>query len=454
MTLELFPYQKETVDRVVERDLIFGEPTYIAHEMGLGKTPIAIAIAKERGDKRVGVFCPPVAKLTWEKELKRWWPGVRCVTIESWKDIPKLDGDGVFIVAYSLLSQSKSGGYDYIDGIRKRLIMRPFDMSVLDEAHALKNSGAIRTKAVLKTLLPYLGWCLPMSGTPAPNHQGELFPVLAALYPKAIEGAFGKPMKQYEFESVYCQIVEKWFGGRAVRTIDGSKNIDALRSKLDGFIVRKRKKDVLKDLPDMAFDLYPVSAPNAPPWRGAGDWKGMSEDEFLRASQQFDTHVMTMRREVGEAKVQGAVEVVSDYLDGCRRKVVVFAHHTSVIAGMMSGLLKYHPVLIDGSVSKPQRDLAIKRFLDDPLCRVFVGQITAAGTSITLCGANNDVSDVFFVEADFSPGINVQAASRIHRIGQKNAVQVWFLNAAGTFDDRVMDINVRKARDFDRTFNQ
>ena len=47
-----------------------------------------------------------------------------------------------------------------------------------------------------------------------------------------------------------------------------------------------------------------------------------------------------------------------------------------------------------------------------------------------------ECSDVFFVEADWSPGNNVQAASRIHRIGQKDAVQVWFLTAHGTLDDR------------------
>jgi SWI/SNF-related matrix-associated actin-dependent regulator 1 of chromatin subfamily A len=84
---------------------------------------------------------------------------------------------------------------------------------------------------------------------------------------------------------------------------------------------------------------------------------------------------------------------------------------------------------------------------------VFVGQITAAGSSITLVSPEIDVSDVFFVEASFSPGDNIQAASRIHRIGQKDAVQVWFLHAADTLDDRIADILMRKTKDFHELFD-
>lgn len=442
MTLTLFPYQRETVDAAVARG---DEPLYVAHEMGLGKTPIAIEVMKRRGAKRVGVFCPPVAKLTWEKELARWWPEARVVTVEKPADVIKMlvRETSVFIIPYSLLSTSKSGGYDYTEALRK---LAPFDMSVLDEAHYLKNGGAIRTKAVLKTLRPMLGWCLPMSGTPAPNHQGELFPILHAIYPKAIEGAFGKPMKQYEFENTYCRIVNKWFNGRQVRTIEGSQNIDVLRGKLMGFMVRKTKKQALPELPDMMFDTYPIDAPGAPPW--GVDWRDMTDDEIEAAFQ----HVATLRRQLGEAKVEGAAEVIREYLDGCRRKVVVFAHHTDVIDALIVGLLEYQPVVIDGRVSKAAREQAVGDFLNNPKCRVFIGQTQAAGTSITLVGPNNDVSDVFFVEADYSPGNNVQAASRIHRIGQKNAVQVWFLTAHGTYDDRIQEINARKAQDFKDLF--
>jgi SWI/SNF-related matrix-associated actin-dependent regulator of chromatin subfamily A-like protein 1 len=448
--MELFDYQKAAVNAITLRDGV----SYLAFEMGLGKSAIAIETAKRRKVRRLLILCPAVGRLVWERELKRWWPQAPVTIVTNWRDMGALrERDGIFVIAYSALSMSKSGGYDYTGSLKKILAARPMDMTVIDEAQALKNPGAIRTKAVLHTLLPGLGWCLPMSGTPAPNHAGELYPILKALFPDAITDIFtGKILQRHEYEALYCNVVDKWFGGRSVRTIDGSKNLNDLRQRMAPFFLRKKKRDVLKDLPDIMFDTYPIVAAAAPAWRN--DWSGMREDEFLAALSETDTHVMTMRRLLGEAKVLSAVEAVSDYLDSCNRKVLVFAHHTSVIDGMVDGLADYHPVRIDGRDSPAARQKAIDAFLTDSRCRVFVGQIQAAGTSITLVGPQCDVSDVFFVEADFAPGNNVQAASRIHRIGQKNAVQVWFLTAHGTFDDRIADILARKARDFRVLFDE
>jgi len=161
---------------------------------------------------------------------------------------------------------------------------------------------------------------------------------------------------------------------------------------------------------------------------------------------------MRMRRQLGVSKVRGAVAAIDEMLEGCTRKALVFAHHTEVIDGLMEGLANWNPVKIDGRDTPPARERAVATFLHHPACRVFIGNIQAAGTSITLVGPGCDVSDVFFVESDFSPGNNVQAASRIHRIGQKDAVQVWFLSAAGTYDDRIAEINARKASDIKELF--
>jgi SWI/SNF-related matrix-associated actin-dependent regulator 1 of chromatin subfamily A len=436
--MELYPYQATTVDLIQVGE----DPTYLAYEMGTGKTAIAIETAKRRMADRLLILCPAVGKLTWVKELKRWWPGKAIRIVDSVKDVAD-DFGGVFILSYSLLSTNP-------ELAEKIARCPPFDMTVLDEAHALKNPKANRTKRVLGTMRNVLGFVLPMSGTPTPNHAGELFPILRTIFPETVRRSDGRLMKQYEFEDTYCQVVNKWFGGRSVRTIVGSKNIDVLKARIGPHFLRKTKKQVLPDLPDMTFDTYPVAAPDAPTWDA--DWQNMTDDEIEEFFANGGAHVMKMRHEIGLAKVPEAVQVIAETLDNCNRKVLVFAHHQDVVAGLVHGLAAYSPVQITGATNTTYRQVAIDRFLTDPACRVFVGNITAAGTTITLIGDQNECSDVFFVESDFSPGNNVQAASRIHRIGQKDAVQVWFVTAHGTYDDRIQEIIARKTRDFHQLF--
>jgi SWI/SNF-related matrix-associated actin-dependent regulator 1 of chromatin subfamily A len=441
--MELYEYQKATVDLIQ----IGADPTYLAYEMGTGKTAIAIETAKRRKVKRLLVLCPAVGKLTWAKELARWWPGVPVTIIETRDHMRYLDHDGVFVMSYSRIS-SVNNGFDFANAVAQH--PKGFAMTVLDEAHHLKNPKAIRTKGVLITMRNKLGFVLPMSGTPAPNHAGELFPILRTIFPETVRKSNGQLMKQYEFEDTYCQVVNKWFSGRSVRTIVGSKNIDVLKARLGKHFLRKTKKQVLPDLPDMTFDTWPVAAPNAPEWNV--DWRSMSDDEIEAFFTSGGAHVMKMRHEIGLAKVPEAVQVIAETLDNCRRKVLVFAHHQDVVLGLLHGLAAYGPVVITGATGSADRQRAIDGFLNNPACRVFVGNIQAAGTTITLIGPANECSDVFFVESDFSPGNNVQAASRVHRIGQKDAVQVWFITAHGTYDDRIQEIVSRKARDFHLLF--
>jgi SWI/SNF-related matrix-associated actin-dependent regulator 1 of chromatin subfamily A len=442
MVMDLFPYQQDAIDRIINTSNV---GSYLGFDMGLGKSAVALETAKKRNVSRLMILCPAVGRLSWVKECARWWPGKPVTVVYKPRDLNGYPGHGILIVAYSLLSMSKSS-YDYVAALKKEL---PFDMTVIDEAHNLKNPNAIRTKAVLVELRHQLGWCLPMSGTPVPNHPGELFPILRVLFPDTIRKTDGKVMKQYEFEETYCDIDMRWFNGREVRQIKGGKNLDVLKKRLAPYMIRLTKKQALPQLPDMSFDTYPISAPNAPPWDI--DTGRFTDDAFLSLLRD-NPQLMHLRRLLGEAKVRGSVEAVSDMLENCKRKVLVFAHHTSVIDGLIQGLLEYGVVSITGSTSAGLRTQAIDAFLNNPNIRVFIGNIQAAGTSITLVGPANEVSDVFFVEADWSPSNNVQAASRIHRIGQKDAVQVWFLTAHGTYDDRIQDILVRKAADFHQLF--
>jgi SWI/SNF-related matrix-associated actin-dependent regulator 1 of chromatin subfamily A len=158
---------------------------------------------------------------------------------------------------------------------------------------------------------------------------------------------------------------------------------------------------------------------------------------------------------LGLAKLRGAVEYITDMLDNLPddRKVLVFAHHADVIRGLLRHLGEYSPVVLVGESKQKDREDAVNKFLLDPKCRVFIGNIQAAGTAITLVGPKCKCSDVVFVESSWTPMDNAQAACRVHRIGQKDGVVARMLSAAGTVDDLINGLLVRKARDFTQLFD-
>jgi len=110
-------------------------------------------------------------------------------------------------------------------------------------------------------------------------------------------------------------------------------------------------------------------------------------------------------------------------------------------------------VKIDGRTPEKDRRYAIAAFLGDANTRVFIGNIQAAGTGLTLIGPQFPCSDAFFVESDYVPGNNLQAAARIHRLGQRDGVLARVFFARKTIDDRVQSILARKQNELAQIFN-
>ena len=423
MTSPLYQYQADVIPQMKA-----GAPTYLGFDPGLGKSRTALEAAKARGVKALLIICPASGRYVWERECRQWWPQMPFRMINGPGDLSKLRQDGIVLITYGLLSQK--------DSVYASLISKnpSFNMTILDEAAAVKNGGANRTRAILKKMLPKLGYLVPMSGTPAPNHAGELFPILQAIYPQALlkNGGTGAPMNQFEFEDTFCKVVHKRFGtGRDIRVIEGSKNLDDLRRRMSGFMMRVKKADVMKDLPPIRWDVVPVQ-PDAPPTVRIEE--GLSDDDLIKylSGATGEEHVMKLRHQLGVAKVKAAVEYIEDFLTNLPqdRKVLVFAHHRDVIEHLKNSLINWSPAVIVGALGQAERASEINRFLYDDRCRMLIGNIAAAGTGLTLVGPKCKCSDVIFVEATYSVGDNDQAACRVHRIGQHDAVVARMLDGA------------------------
>ena len=416
--MELFGYQKEGVDFLKVR-----KNAMLADEPGLGKTAQAIRAAREVEAETILVICPKSPVGNWYREFRMWWPG----------------GPTPTVINFDLFSSR-----DPRPEVRETF-QKNWDLIIIDEAHRLKTPTTLRTKNIYGKVTPNAARVWLLTGTPTPNHNGEMYTHLRALTPSLIPAASGKPMSPTEFEDEYCNVSIHPDWGRRIL---GNKNTPQLRDILKPFILRRRKHAVLRELPPLRFSDFPLQNWNKKMREGADemDVPDMPEEDLLAYLRSNEVHVSAERRLTGLIKVPGVVDVIADVWDSQPpewRKMIVFCHHRDVMDSIQEKIKGMKIARIDGSTSKKNRDLAVQQFQEDPYTPIFLGQITACGEALTLTAA----SEVLFAEFSWTPSDNYQAACRAHRIGQNNGVNARFLTLPGSIDEVIGRVAARKARE-------
>ena len=410
---DLRPYQIDGAAFLASR-----KHALLADEPGLGKTAQAIkALCVLPGDpvllSRVLVVCPASVVENWKREIVKFGPG------GPWP--------GIAVYSY--------------EKVQKAILPAHLDVLIIDEAHYLKSATSKRTRAVLKELAPRADRVWLLTGTPMPNNPAELWPALSHLAPERILSTSGKPYSYWQFVAKFCKTVDNGFGLRIV----GAKNHDDLKQRLDGFMLRRTKAEVAADMPPIAFEnLYVEGRVAHTDDTRAAEW-ALAEalrDEGVEGLRSMSAHVATLRRLTGLAKVAACAEWISDFVEG-GRQLVVFAHHREVIDGLKAALKHVPLAVVTGSTADRQREVDA---FQGGGAQVFLGQIAAAGTGITLTAA----SDVLFVESSWVPADNSQAAMRVHRIGQSEPCLVRFATLAGSIDEDIQRAVTRKTADITR----
>jgi len=283
-----------------------------------------------------------------------------------------------------------------------------------------------------------------LTGTPIMNRPEEIFPIYHSIAPQSLRRSWT------DFTDRFCNAYTDRFG----RHTHGASNLHELHDILKKFTVRRLKKDVLPQLPDKRrqfIDLPPDNAAvlnllNTTTKTGA---ELEAEIKKLRQTGQKSPklddklkELAVLRKQQGMAKLPAAISHIRDVMasldpDG---KLIIFAHHGAVISELEKKLRKYQPAVITGKTSTANRDFAVKRFQDTTGCRIFIGNIQAAGTGLTLTAA----SMVVFVESDWSPAQNLQCEDRAHRIGQQDKVLIQYLNMRGSIDYQISRACMKK----------
>lgn len=285
-----------------------------------------------------------------------------------------------------------------------------------------KHSTSLRAKA-LKDISKKVEKVVLLTGTPVTNRPSELFPLLNMIAPKAWPNYF-------KYAQRYCGAKHNGFGW----DFTGSSNLEELHEQIKPYVIRRRKEQVLKDLPAKRWVNVAV------------DFDEKMRDEYNRLVAQAEQDVATMsnaaqlaliermKQIAVKAKLNGAIEWIRELLETGEKLVVFATHHETVHA-----LEKAFPecsVTVTGETPMKDRQGLVDRFQTDKNVTLFIGNIQAAGVGITLTAASN----VAFIEFAWTPGDMVQAADRTHRLGQTESVTVWSLIAENTIDEDITEL--------------
>lgn len=447
------PYQLEGIDFLLARRFAL-----LADEMGLGKSAQVILAAEKLKPRSIVIVCPAIARVNWQREFQKWAPRSFPKFQALFDSKTELYGNH-WVVSYDLL-------WAYAPKFPERI-----DLLVLDESHFVKDPYADRTKDTLgsKGLAHRSNriWCL--SGTPAPNHPGELWPLLYTF--KLI------PWKYDDFVDKFC-LYYKYLEKRVI-TGAKAKTLPELKSLLKLFMLRRKVKDVLPQLPKVTITTLPVK-----PGRIELDiytsfikyvfphdnrpllMKRIEEetkllelgvnaanrhaDTVIKTLEAFSRSVSTLRRFVAVQKIQPIVDLVIDELDrNVYKKVVIFGISRDFTFFVRDKLKYFGAVSLYGGLDPKTRQANIDRFQKNPKHRVMVANIQAASTAISLTAANH----IIFGEASWNPGENAQAISRCRRIGQTKPVFVRFVELDDSIDQKITQILKRKAQFFVSLFD-
>uniref|UniRef100_A0A6M3LHR6 Putative helicase n=1 Tax=viral metagenome TaxID=1070528 RepID=A0A6M3LHR6_9ZZZZ len=436
----LYGFQNEGVSFIESRK----GRVLIGDEMGLGKTAQALIWLKNHPEAYPAVvICPASLKLNWRKEIYMWiGKDVSVKILEGRKpngiEIAPKD---IVVINYDILGKA-----EYDKSIKKWItdgwiekLLNTVKTVILDEVHYCKNSKTNRTKAT-KVLAQSTAHVLALSGTPIVNRPMEFFNPINMIRPDVFPSF-------WRFAEEFCGAIKGYWGW----DFTGASNTDKLHKLLtDTIMVRRLKKDVLKDLPPKIRSVVPFEIDNRKDYDAADAdiiswiWENEGSEKAKKASQAETLVAFEKLKQLAvQGKMKAAIEWITDFLES-GEKLVVFATHTATL-DLLQKEFKDISVRFDGGTSQKDRQEAVDQFQNNDSIRLFLGNVKAAGIGITLTAASN----VVFIELPWSPGEASQAEDRTHRIGQVDSVSIWYLIAQNTIEETIAAILSNKQKTLD-----
>jgi len=430
LKVDLYDYQKEGALFAARAGRCL-----IGDEMGLGKTIQAIAaaqiMAKHLGVERVLVICPTSLKHQWERELDRFTD--RSKTVISGLRARREE-------AYKTESFYKITNYETVHRDLDLIQAWSPDLVVLDEAQRIKNWSTRTARSVKKVISPY---AIVLTGTPLENRLEELVSIVQFVDQHRLGPTF-------RFLADHQMLDED---GKVV----GYRGLDHISQTLSPILIRRRKMQVLKQLPPRLEKHFfvpmtpqqmrhhdenrEVVARLVAKWRRYRFLSEADQRRLMIALQNMrmscdSTYLLDHETDFG-TKADELATLLGEILEQPDAKVVVFSQwlrmHELLERRLRQRQCDY--VLFHGGVETSHRKQLIDRFREDDRCRAFLST-DAGGVGLNLQHA----SVVVNMDIPWNPAVLEQRIGRVHRLGQSRAVRVVNFVAQGTIEQGMLSL--------------
>lgn len=434
-------YQKEGVNFLNVKN----GRALIADEMGVGKTIQALAYCQlVKEEKPILIVTTGGSKLNWRNEVRIWLPNSSTYICEGRKPtMEKIDAEVCII------------NYDILKGWEKVLLATGFKILIGDEIHKIKNPDTARSKSFAK-FGESIQKFIAMSGTPFDNRPIELFASVSLLAPWLFPS-------YWDYAKRYCGAYESPWGW----DVSGKSHIDELYDKLGYIMIRRKKADVLKELPEKNRQIIPIEYDERVYKQGLKEYRDWARREWKEDDEGFMQYfrdnpaaamveIEKLKLAVARAKMPAAIEWIEDYLEN-EDKLVIFCEHKEIQEWLLK---KFKGISVHskekGSAHEFQKcsicgvdqdkhntdPNSCEKYFPNMKARLFIGGRDAI-EAITLTAARATCTiEFWWVWAK-----HAQAEDRIHRIGQEHdSVDAFYLIADGTIENDIVKILDKKRR--------
>lgn len=407
----------------------------LADDMGLGKTLQAITLMYDGVGEPSIVITPSSLIFNWENEIKRFSPDLRTIVISGSKKsreemLQEITDYDIIITSYPLLRRDIEM-YEEIH----------FKYCILDEAQHIKNPESINAQSVKRI---HSQSRFALTGTPMENSLIELWSLFDFLMP-------GYLMSKKKFTEKYEKNIFK---------NEDRVALSNFKKTIAPFILRRKKKDVLLELPEKIETTLVCKLTEAQKdiytaylLRARREIDNLIEEEGFEKSHIQILAAITRLRQIcchpavfledyngGSGKLDLLEELIEELVEG-QHRILLFSQFTALLKIIKETInmkgIDY--LYLDGSTPVHERMDLVNRF-NSGFGEVFLISLKAGGTGLNLTSA--DV--VIHFDPWWNPAVEDQATDRAHRIGQENVVQVFKLITKDTIEEKIIELQNRK----------